>query len=111
MSAPTLDRLRTITHDAGAAAGDVFTDVSGAAIDALASVDADRIAALPGALVGGASGSSTLSRRPSLRRIVRGVGLIVAGGLVAAVVVRSRRREGPAVESDLDARREVRKVG
>lgn len=111
MSAPTLDRLRTMTHDAGAAASDVFTDVSGAAIDALASVDADRIAALPGALVGGARASSRLSPRPSPRRIVLGVGLIVAAGLVAVVVVRSRRREDPPVDSDLDARREVRKVG
>jgi hypothetical protein len=111
MSASTLDRLRTITHDAGALAGDVVTDVSGAAFDALASVDTDRIAALPGAVVGGLGASSTLTRRFSLRRIMLGVGVIVAAGFVAALVVRSRRSEDAPVESGLDARRDVRMAG
>ena len=111
MSTSTLDRLRTITHDAGAAAGHGLTEVSGAAIDALASVDTDRIAGLPGALVGGLGASSTLTRKFSLRRVMLGVGVIVAAGFVAALVVRSRRSEDAPVESDLDARRDVRMAG
>lgn len=111
MSASTLDRLRTITHEAGATAGDVVTDVSGAAIDLLASVDADRLAGLPSALVGGTRASSVLARRLSPRRVVFGVGLIVAAVLVAAVIVRSRRRKDPSFESELDARPDVRMVG
>jgi hypothetical protein len=89
MSTSTLDRLRTITHDAGAAAGHGLADVSGAAIDA----------------------SSTLTRRLSPRRIVIGVGVVVAAGILAALVVRFRRSEDSLVESDLDARRDVRMAG
>ena len=111
MSASTLDRLRTITHDAGVVAGDVVTDVSGAAIDALASVDVDRIAGLPGALVGGMGASSTLTRTLRPRRIMIGVGLIVAAGIVAALVARSRRSQDSPVVSDVDARRDVRMAG
>jgi hypothetical protein len=40
-----------------------------------------------------------------------GVGVIVAAGFVAALVVRSRRSEDAPVESDLDARRDVRMAG
>ena len=111
MSTSTLDRLRTITHDAGVAAGDVVTDVSSAAVDALAAVDVDRIAGLPGALLGATGASSRLRRRMRTRRIVIGAGLILAAAFVAAVIVRSRRRDDSRSESDLDARREVRMAG
>lgn len=111
MSASTLDRLRTITHDAGVAAGDVVTDVSSAAIDALASVDVDRIAGMSGGLVGASGASSALARRLSPRRMVIGAGLIVAIGFVAALVVRSRRREDSRSESDLETQRAMRKAG
>jgi hypothetical protein len=111
MSTSTLDRLRTITHDAGAAAGHGLAEVSGAAIDALASVDADRIAALPGALVGGIGASSKVTRRLSPRRIVIGVAVIVAAGVIAALVVRSRRSEDAPFESDRETRRDVRMAG
>jgi hypothetical protein len=111
MSASTLDRLRAITHDAGVAAGDVVTDVSSAALDALAAVDVERIAALPGALVGVTGVSSARARRLRTRRIVIGASLIIAAGCVAAVIVRLRRRSDSRSESDLDARREVRMAG
>ncbi|MGB7878930.1 MAG: hypothetical protein WBL31_09225 [Ilumatobacteraceae bacterium] len=105
MSAPILDHLRSITHDAGVAAGAAVTDVSGAAIDALHSVDADRIADFPGAFVGGAAGaSSKLTRRLSARRIVIGVGVIVAAGVVTAVIVRSRRHEDPTNPDQISTR-------
>ena len=94
MSAPILDQLRSITHDAGVAAGAAVADVSGAAIDALHSVDADRISDFPGAFVGGAAdASSKLTRRLGSRRILVGVGVIVAAGVVAAFIVRARRHE------------------
>jgi hypothetical protein len=111
MSASTLDRLRTITHDAGAAAGDVITDVSSAAIDALGSVDADRIAGLPAALIGGIGTSSTRTRWLSPRRIVIGIGLVVAAGVVTALVLRSRRSDDSPFESELDERPDVRRAG
>ena len=105
MSAPILDHLRSITHDAGVAAGAAVTDVSGAAIDALHSVDADRIADFPGVFVGGAAGaSSKLTRRLSSRRILIGVGVIVAAGIVAAVIVRSRRLEDPTNPDQISTR-------
>ena len=92
MSAPILDQLRSVAHDAGKAAGAAVTEMSGTAADVLQSVDVDRFAEFPAAVVGGVAGASTRKRNP--RRILIIAGAILAAGIVTAVIVRSRRNDG-----------------
>ncbi len=93
MTAPILDHIRSVAHDAGVATGAVVADLSDGAVEAFHSIDAERVADVTAPFVGGAIGAaSELRRRLDLRTVLITLGVVAAAGIIAAAIVRSRRR-------------------
>lgn len=105
MTAPILDHIRSVAHDAGVATGAVVTDLSDGAIDAFHTLDTDRVVDVTAPFVEGAMGVvSTMRRRLNLRNVLIALGVVAVAGIITAAIVRSRRRRDRK-ESDLASTR------
>ncbi len=105
MTAPILDHILSVAHDAGVAAGAAVTDLSEGAIDAFHSFDADRVADLTASIVGGAVGTaSQLKRRVGIRNMMIGLGIVAAVAIVITLITRSQRKTPRPAERISDDR-------